>query len=51
MRIVAVRRCAFLYFAMSYPLGILSKRLEKRLEGRSAAEAAEADASTDGATS
>jgi polar amino acid transport system substrate-binding protein len=25
--------CAALYFAMSYPLGILSRRLEKKLEG------------------
>lgn len=33
--------CAFLYFAMSYPLGIVSRRLEKKLEGeREAQEAA-----------
>ena len=33
--------CAALYFAMSYPLGILSRRLERKLEGeRDDAEAA-----------
>ncbi len=33
--------CAALYFAMSYPLGVLSRRLEKKLEGeRDASEAA-----------
>jgi polar amino acid transport system substrate-binding protein len=33
--------CAFLYFAMSYPLGIVSRRLEKKLEGeRETAEGA-----------
>lgn len=30
--------CAFLYFAMSYPLGIVSRRLEKKLEGEREAE-------------
>jgi polar amino acid transport system substrate-binding protein len=25
--------CALLYFAMSYPLGVLARRLEKKLEG------------------
>lgn len=32
--------CAALYFAMSYPLGIVARRLEKKLEGESQAEAA-----------
>jgi polar amino acid transport system substrate-binding protein len=30
--------CAFLYFAMSYPLGIVSRRMEKKLEGEREAE-------------
>lgn len=30
--------CAALYFAMSYPLGVLARRLEKRLEGAREAE-------------
>jgi len=29
-----------LYFAMSYPLGIVSRRLERKLEGERAAEVA-----------
>jgi polar amino acid transport system substrate-binding protein len=32
--------CAGLYFAMSYPLGVVARRLEKKLEGERAAEAA-----------
>lgn len=32
--------CAFLYFAMSYPLGVVSRRLEKKLEGEREAEEA-----------
>lgn len=32
--------CAGLYFAMSYPLGVIARRLEKKLEGERAAEAA-----------
>jgi polar amino acid transport system substrate-binding protein len=37
--------CAALYFAMSYPLGILARRLEKKLEGeRNEEDAAEATA-------
>jgi polar amino acid transport system substrate-binding protein len=31
--------CAGLYFAMSYPLGVLARRLEKKLEGERDAEA------------
>jgi len=31
--------CAALYFAMSYPLGVISRRLEKKLEGERVAEA------------
>ena len=31
--------CAALYFVMSYPLGIVSRRLEKKLEGEREAEA------------
>ena len=38
--------CAFLYFAMSYPLGILSRRLEKKLEGEREATPDEAGAAT-----
>jgi polar amino acid transport system substrate-binding protein len=39
--------CAALYFAMSYPLGILARRLERRLEGeRDETEAATAPAAT-----
>ncbi len=30
--------CAALYFAMSYPLGVISRRLEKKLEGERRAE-------------
>ena len=30
--------CAALYFAMSYPLGVVSRRLERKLEGERAAE-------------
>jgi polar amino acid transport system substrate-binding protein len=30
--------CALLYFLMSYPLGVLSRRLEKRLQGRHPSE-------------
>lgn len=30
--------CALLYFSMSYPLGIVSRRLEKKLEGEREAE-------------
>ena len=37
--------CAALYFAMSYPLGILSRRLERKLEG----ERDESDAFPEGA--
>jgi polar amino acid transport system substrate-binding protein len=33
--------CAALYFAMSYPLGILARRLEKKLEGERNEEDAE----------
>ena len=37
--------CAALYFAMSYPLGVLSRRLEKKLEGeRDASEEAASEA-------
>lgn len=32
--------CAGLYFAMSYPLGVVARRLERKLEGERAAEAA-----------
>ncbi len=32
--------CAGLYFAMSYPLGVMARRLERKLEGERAAEAA-----------
>jgi polar amino acid transport system substrate-binding protein len=35
--------CAALYFAMSYPLGILARRLEKKLEGERDAEDAPAE--------
>ena len=38
--------CAFLYFAMSYPLGILSRRLEKKLEGEREATPDEPGAAT-----
>jgi polar amino acid transport system substrate-binding protein len=31
--------CASLYFAMSYPLGMIARRLERKLEGERAAEA------------
>lgn len=31
--------CAALYFAMSYPLGVLARRLEKKLEGERAEDA------------
>jgi len=34
--------CAALYFAMSYPLGVLSRRLEKKLEGERDEEEQEA---------
>lgn len=34
--------CAALYFAMSYPLGRLARRLERALEGRSAAKGEDA---------
>lgn len=37
--------CAALYFAMSYPLGVLARRLEKRLEG----ERDESEAATEAA--
>ncbi|MBX3260051.1 MAG: ABC transporter permease subunit [Labilithrix sp.] len=32
--------CAALYFAMSYPLGVMARRLERKLEGEREAEAA-----------
>ncbi len=32
--------CAGLYFAMSYPLGVIARRLERKLEGERTAEAA-----------
>ena len=32
--------CAGLYFAMSYPLGVIARRLERKLEGERAKEAA-----------
>jgi polar amino acid transport system substrate-binding protein len=31
--------CAALYFAMSYPLGVVARRLEKKLEGEREARA------------
>jgi polar amino acid transport system substrate-binding protein len=34
--------CAALYFAMSYPLGVVARRLEKKLEGERDADEAEA---------
>lgn len=35
--------CAGLYFAMSYPLGLLARRLERKLEGERDAREADAD--------